>query len=150
MKKIRKLIAILTSFCMCFILSSSVFAASTNQFTATESSKIDVTVYSLENSDSTMPLSTDSFTLGSSGGTVTFFDSAYIAIKSSGLSTIKVQLSGNSNTEYQVWFRNTNTFKYIKANGSSCSKYTLTGGTLYIQIDPYNGTNGWVTAKITT
>lgn len=150
MKKFRKLIAILTSFCMYFVLSSTAFAASTDQFNAAESKDIDITVYSPEDDNFAMPLSTDSFTLGSSGGTVTFFDSAYIAVKSSGLSTIKVQLSGNSNTEYQVWFRNTNTFKYIKANGSSCSKYTLTGGTIYIQIDPYNGTNGWVTAKITT
>lgn len=104
-----------------------------------------------EFSESANVRSTSTFTLGSSGGTVSFYDSAYIAINNvSPFSTITVKLSGNSGTEYQVWYRNTDTFKYIYANGSSCSKYTVVGGTMYIQINPYNGTNGWVTATITT
>ena len=98
----------------------------------------------------TVPAATDSFSLGSSGGTVSFNDSASISVNLSGPATVKVTLSGNPNTKYQVWYTSGNTYKYIYANGSSCSKFFLTGGVKYIRIDPYSGGTGWVTAKITT
>lgn len=97
-----------------------------------------------------IPMGTETFTLGSSGGNVTFEDSAYIAIRNvPAFSTIKVLLWGNDDTEYRVWFRNTDTIHYINADSSWCTKYTLFGGTIYIQIDPYNGESREITAEIT-
>lgn len=98
--------------------------------------------------NNTYLLSTDSFSL-SGGGTVRFYDSASIAVNNVSIfSTVKVTLSGNSNTQYQIRFPSST--KYINANGSSCSYYTLAGGTIYIRIDPYTGSNGWVITTITS
>jgi len=94
------------------------------------------------------PLSIEKFDLYGSGE-VKFFDGAYICVhRIQSFSTVKITLSGHPSTEYQVWFTNTDTLKYIYGNGSSCSKYTIMGGSMYIQITPYNGGSNWVTAKI--
>lgn len=119
---------------------STAFNSYADTGSTSENSTTDYTTYSGAN---------DSFIFNRSGS-ATFFDGATITVNNvASLSTLKLTLSGNPDVEYRVTFTNSTTPKYIKANGSSCSVFTVVGGTIGIQISLYNGKNGWITARVT-
>lgn len=141
----KRLLSLITILCVLTLSAAPTMAATT-----TSSSIISGKAISSQSLGNDINLlGTDSFSLYK-GGTVRFFDSASIAVKNvSGFSTVKVTLSGNPNTQYRIRFGNS-TYKFINADGSTCSQYTIVGGTMYIQIDPYTGSTNWVTATITS
>ena len=143
-KNTTRFFTFLMAMCMLFVTATTAFAAEP----AGNSMVGCIEVPSLVSENGVMPLSTDLFEVYGSK-TFSFFDCAYIHVHNVLPSkTIKVTLSGHPSTEYLVWFRNTDTSKYINGDGSSCSKYTLFGGDIYISISPYNGGSNWVTATV--
>lgn len=141
----KRLLSLITVLCVLTLSAAPTMAATTSSSTIISDKAI--SSQSLGNDISL--LGTDSFSLNR-GGTVRFYDSASIAVKNiSGFSTVKVTLSGNPSTQYRIRFGNS-TYKFINGDGSTCSQYTVIGGTMYIQIDPYTGISHWVTATITS